>query len=304
MNKIILPILAAAMFGFTSCKKDKNNTTNDPKLILSFEFDSTMTRLDSFGQPVSIGSGNAAQHPKMNSISAHYVELTPNATTLVGNGSVIYKADETTSGGANAINFQKAKLTKNNEVFLEVPLKNLTPGTYKYLRISVGYQNYDIKYRIDTTINGMSINQDFVGTLASFIGFNNYITNYKIKNQTENINGNKKQGYWAFESNMTIGNFPYNFITNGQLPEGAVTVVNPLHATSPIPANSCLVTSQFENNGLVISGNEKNNIKIKVKVSTNNSFEWRDSNQNGKFDPLKGEQVVDMGIRGMIPVIQ
>jgi len=199
-------------------------------------------------------------------------------------------------------------LTKNKETFFEIPLKDVTPGTYKYLRVSIGYQNYDITYRVDTTYtyNGVDypVNGDFTGTLASFIGFNNYITNYKIKTQAEQIYANKKQGYWAFESTMNIYGNPYNYVTNGQVPAGAITVVNPLHDSSPIPAGSCLVTGEFQNNALVITGSETKDIKVKVKISTNNSFEWKDLNGNGKFDPLKGEYTVDMGVRGMAPVVE
>lgn len=307
MKNLFFPLIALAVLA-VSCKPKEPTPSEEPKLILYFEFDSTMTRLDNFGNPVGIGSGNAAQHPKMNFMSAHYIELTPHALTQVGNGAVIYRADETTTGGQNAIDFQKATLTKNKENFFEIPLKDITPGTYKYLRVSIGYQNYDITYRVDTTYtyNGVDypVNNDFTGTIASFIGFNNYITNYKIKTQAEQIYANKKQGYWAFESTMNIYGNPYNYVTNGQVPEGAITVVNPLHDSSPIPSGSCLVTGGFQNNSLVITGSETKDIKVKVKISTNNSFEWKDLNGNGKFDPLKGEYAVDMGVRGMSPVIE
>jgi hypothetical protein len=39
-------------------------------------------------------------------------------------------------------------------------------------------------------------------------------------------------------------------------------------------------------------------------MSTNQSFEWIDGNANGKWEPSKGESVVDMGLRGMIPFVQ
>jgi hypothetical protein len=42
-----------------------------------------------------------------------------------------------------------------------------------------------------------------------------------------------------------------------------------------------------------------------MSLSINNSFEWVDVNGNGKFDvdPGSGENVVDMGLRGLIPKI-
>jgi hypothetical protein len=61
-----------------------------------------------------------------------------------------------------------------------------------------------------------------------------------------------------------------------------------------------VVTGQFSA-PLIITGNETSDINIQVSVSTNKSFEWKDVDSNGKFDPANGDQIVDMGIRGMIP---
>jgi len=135
------------------------------------------------------------------------------------------------------------------------------------------------------------------GRLASFIGFNNYVRTYTVKTMNETINGNKQQGYWSFESNGVI--------YNGQAPAGATTVPNPLSATSPIPAGSCVVTGQFANN-LTITGNETSDIVVVVSLSTNNSFEWIETNADGWYEPNASspETVTDMGIRGLIPYIQ
>lgn len=308
MKKIILTALVASSL-MLSCKKDPKSTeSSEPKLIMYFDFDTTMPRLDNFGNPVAVAAGNAAQHPRMNYMTAHWVELTPNALTQVGNGDVIYISDETTAGGDNAIDFQKTHLRKNGESFVEIPLKEVKPGTYKFLRVSIGYQNYDIKYHIDTTINAggqnYTINQDNWGTIASFVGFNSYITSYKVKSNTDAVNGNKKQGYWAFETVLDVLGTQYPYMTRGQVPTGGTTVVNPLHLTSPIPVGACIVTGDYENGPLVITGQENKDVKVKVKVSINNSFEWKDINQNGKFDPLKGENAVDMGVRGIKGVIE
>jgi len=40
-----------------------------------------------------------------------------------------------------------------------------------------------------------------------------------------------------------------------------------------------------------------------LSFSINNSFEWTEVNPDGKFEPEIGEQVVDMGLRGLIPSI-
>ena len=164
----------------------------------------------------------------------------------------------------------------------------MTPGSYNWLRVSLAYQHYDIKYMF----NGAEL----TGTIASFIGFDTYVRNYKVKDSTITLNSNKLQGYWAFESSyLGLG-----FVSQGQAPPGATTVPNPLQATSPIPAGSCVVTGQFSA-PLIITGNETSDINIQVSVSTNKSFEWKDVDSNGKLDPANGDQIVDMGIRGMIP---
>ncbi len=136
--------------------------------------------------------------------------------------------------------------------------------------------------------------------MASFIGFNSYVTNYKVKDSTLTINANKKQGYWAFESLVNILGTDYGFISQGQAPEGATTVPNPIFATSPVPQGSCVVTAAFKPGKLIITGNETKDIVVEVSLSTNKSFEWIDNVPDGRWEPGKNENVVDMGIRGMV----
>ncbi|MGC4035090.1 MAG: hypothetical protein QM764_03950 [Chitinophagaceae bacterium] len=299
-------LLAFGCISFLSCKKDATQTTDTSthNLVFKFKFDSTQVRLNNIGQPADVSARHAAQSPVFNTMSAHYIELAPTAFTALGSGDVLYKADETTAGGSSAIDFEKANFAGNNEVFYSVPLKNITPGDYEWLRVSLAYQNYDVKFYIDTVINGITFKQDYTGTVASFIGFNTYIKSYKIKNQTLAVNANEKQGYWGFETTFNYAGVDYPMTSSGEAPEGATTVVNPLFASSPIPAGSCVVTAAFTPGKLTITGKEDHDIVIEVSLSTNKSFEWVDVINDGKWEPSKGEQVVDMGIRGMIPGIQ
>jgi hypothetical protein len=140
--------------------------------------------------------------------------------------------------------------------------------------------------------------------VASFIGFNSYIKTYTVKTDTIIVNGNRKQGYWGLETSATIGGFPLKVKEDGQAPDGATTVVNPIATSSPIPAGSCVVTAAFSPGKLVITGNETKDIVVEVSLSTNKSFEWKEVIKNGRYEPLRGETVVDMGIRGMIPKIK
>ena len=297
-NLIILLVSIAVI----SCKKEKNN--NSGNLVFKFKFDSTQARLNNIGQPSTIPSGNAAQSPVFNSMSVHYIELTGTALVPLGQGAVLYRAPETMAGGSNAIDFEKSTFAGNNETFFSVPLKDVPAGSYEWIRVSLAYQNADVKFKVDTTVLGITINQDFIGTLAGFIGYNTYLKTFKVKNQSLAVNGNRKQGYWGFETVLSGGGFTYPFITSGQAPEGATTVVNPIFATSPIPQGSCVVTGAFVPGKLTVTGTETGDIVIEVSFSTNKSFEWMDIISDGRWEPSKGEQVTDMGIRGMIPTIK
>ena len=266
--------------------------TNDaPRLIFRFSFDSTMERLNNLGQPAVLPAGHAAQSPVFHGMSAHYVEMAPSATTALGEGYILYHAPETNQGGEMAIDFDQSVVVGEGEEFLSVPLNEWQPGTNTWLRVSLAYQSYDLKLRY----NGL----DLIGRLASFVGYNTYIGQLLIGTQTIAVNDDKKQGFWAFETSA-LGT---NYTQSGQSPAGATTVPNPLFATSPIPAGSCVVTGAFDS-PLVITGNETSNIEVTVRLSTNKSFEWVDANNNGVFEPALGENVVDMGLRGMKPEVQ
>ena len=122
------------------------------------------------------------------------------------------------------------------------------------------------------------------------------------------MNDDKKQGFWAFETNLTAPYNTYNQLYSGEAPAGATTVVNPLFATSPIPAGSCVVTGKFAT-PLVVTGNETSDITVKLSFSINQSFEWVDDNGNGQLDfygdgVTPAEKIVDMGLRGLIPTWQ
>jgi hypothetical protein len=222
-------------------------------------------------------------------MSSHYIELAPTATTQLGNGDVLYRAPEVGSGSSLAIDFSKSIVVPAGVPFYTCPLSGVTPGTYQWLRVSLAYQNYNIKW----SAPGYSI-YDAAGTVASFIGFNTYITSYKIKDSSVNVNGNEAQGYWGFED-------LYGPVVTGQ--SKGTTVPNPISSTSPIPAGSCVVTGQFSPS-FTVTGKETVNDTIIVSLSTNKSFEWKDANGNDLYEPLNGDTVVDMGIRGLIPIVK
>ncbi|MEZ4855396.1 MAG: hypothetical protein R2812_02835 [Gelidibacter sp.] len=285
--KTLKLILFATVMILTSCSKDKDDTqTTQHNLIIKLKFDPNQARLNNLGQPATIPAGHAAQSPNVNKMSANYIEFAPTATTALGDGDIIFKGDETTAGGATAIDFQNAIFGGNNDTFLTVPLADVATGNYNWVRVSLAYQ----EGTIDLRVNG----NDITGTLASFVGYNTYITSFDLNGSTINVNANELQGFWAFEA--------LGFTTQGQAPEGATTVPNPLFDTSPIPQGSCVVTGQFAD-GLTITGHETEDVVVTLSFSINNSFEWTEVNADGKYEPEAGEQVVDMGLRGLIPMV-
>ncbi|MBV1923398.1 MAG: hypothetical protein KUG68_05135 [Flavobacteriaceae bacterium] len=288
MNPLKMLIGLLIFSSIISCKSDDdvNCCDDDYKLIVKFKFDPNQERLNNFGLPSDIPIGNAAQSPDIGRMSANYIELAPSALTPLGEGVIIFNGAETNAGGAKAIDFQSASFAGNNEVFFEMPLNEIPEGEYNWVRISLAYQEGNV----DVLTNGIEIE----GTLASFVGYNTYITSFDLNNTTVDVNENKLQGFWAFEA--------LGFLSQGQAPEGAITVPNPLFDTSPIPQGSCVVTGQFENSfnhtGIISEDKE-----LTLSFSINNSFEWTEVNSDGKFEPAIGEQVVDMGLRGLIPAI-
>ncbi|WP_298893846.1 hypothetical protein [uncultured Psychroserpens sp.] len=272
-----------------SCSNDQDDTSQSttPNLIVKLKFDSTQERLGNLGQPVSVANGNAAQSPTINQMNANYIEFAQTSTTALGAGEIIFEGFETLAGGSQAIDFQNALFAGDNEVFLTIPLNSISVGNYEWVRVSLAYQEGSI----DVLVNG----QDISGTLASFVGYNSYITSFDLNGSAIDVNGNRAQGFWAFEA--------LGFTSQGQAPEGATTVPNPLFSSSPIPQGSCVVTGEFEN-GLTISGNETEDVVVTLSFSINNSFEWTEVNADGKYEPGAGEQVVDMGLRGLIPSVE
>lgn len=272
-------------YGFFSCSSE-DGATEPANLIIKIKFDPNQIRLNNLGQPSVIPDGNAVQTPDMKNISAHYLELAPSATTLLGQGKVLYHAPETDLGGSLAIDFSQAKIVGQNEVFLTIPISAQMAGSYEWVRLSLSYQSGKIQV--------LSQGTTYTGTLDSFLGYSTYIGSHSIGNNVFPVNANKLQGYWAF----ALDSFPY--MTTGQAPAGSTTVPNPLFQTSPIPQGSCVVTGKFENN-LTLVGNETSDVVVTLSLSINNSFEWTEVNSDGKYEPSIGENVVDMGLRGMIP---
>ncbi|MBL0046993.1 MAG: hypothetical protein IPP32_02690 [Bacteroidetes bacterium] len=296
----IYGLLVVVLLSVFACKKsekevvaviDEPAATSGAKLIFKFKFDSLQPRLNNLGQNAPMLPGHAAQTPHFRKISAHYIELAPTGTTALGAGKVLYRAPEVTTGGANAIDFNQSLKVAEGETFFSVPISSVLAGNYQWLRVSLSYQNYDIRYKYNNAGGSGTAN----GTIASFLGFRTYVQSYTINTLSITENANKDQGYWGFET--------FGLTFKGQAPPGATTVPNPLFASSPIPPGSCVVTGAFAS-PLVLSGNESSDITITLSLSINKSFEWDDHfSPDGWYQPDAGDKVLDMGIRGLKPVV-
>lgn len=272
------------------------------RVAFEYQFDTEQERLNNIGQPAALPAGHGALTPDFRSMSVHYIELAPSALTLLGQGEIVYKGAETTKGGETAVDFDQAPNLAAGQAFAEMDLSELAPGTYEWVRVSVTYQNYDIRFTMN---DGSFTYPDNLATVASFVGFNTYIGSVTPFERPLIVNANRKQGFWGIETRFTGQFAAFNQVVSGQAPAGATTVVNPLFATSPVPQGSCVVTGKFAQ-PLVITGNETGKLKVALSFSVNKSFEWKDTNGNNQWDlyrtePDKNEQVVDMGLRGLVP---
>ncbi len=317
MKKLLL--LTLATLCLFACKKD-DDTGNPPvttaaKLRINFRFDANQERLDNLGNPATMPTGHAGQTPDFNSMSVHFIEFVPTEFTAYKGGAEVYQGAEVSATNSNpfnfntAIDFASAKLASDGTLFHEIPLNEVAPDTYRHLRVSVAYQNYDVKYNLlNVPFLGDVNNQN--GTIASFLGYNTYITDVRPNTLSESVNDFKLQGFWAFETELDGTLAAYNDIYSGEAPQGATTVVNPF-PNSGVPPGTCVVAGDFETD-LVISGDETEDIEVTLSFSVNDSFEWIDSNGNGQWDfdldngGVNGaiEPVVDMGVRGLKAVVE
>ena len=267
------------------------------ELNVLFAYDEEQERLDNLGNPSSIPDGHAAQSPGFRALGVFTIELAPDQFTLPGQGFTLFKSAETSAGGDMAIDFDELNTSANLTGVL--PIEEIPEGTYPYLRVSVAYQNYDIRYNLLNTTLGDFNNE--TGTIASFLGYNTFINSVTPWEIPLEVNDDKLQGFWAFETRFAEPFSALNQVYSGQAPEGATTVVNPLAGIADIPPGSCIITGEFDT-PLEVSG-DMSGLTLRLNFSINDSFEWVDENGNGEwdFDLAAGtvEQVVDMGLRGL-----
>jgi hypothetical protein len=299
---------------FAACQKSDNN---DRYLVFRFKFDPKQERLDSNGY-ASLAPG-ASLTPIVNSAASHYLELCQGDSVPFKTGTVLFQGAETDSA---TVDFSKCTISKEGDVFFSIPLSMVTPGVYKWLRMSVVYENIEIPVRLENfTQNNLSFTGVFTGTLAGFLGYNNYIDNYTIKTAKLNPSPKKqRQGLWTFET--TLGSAGYSFAPvtyTDKTQDKGNTFVNPYENKVRTPNGSCITTGLFYQTKynkigedptfsvkpLTITGKETESIVIDCSLSTNKSLEWGErGSTNNFFEPFKGEPVIDMGFRGLNAIVK
>ncbi len=302
-------LVFASILIFFGCTTEETTdlTPENHMLNISFVMDPNAERQDNFGEIATMPAGNAGQDPDFEVLGLHFIGLYPDKFTPYDQGLTVFSSPTTEKGGVAAIDFNQELLLTPSENTISIPLSEISSGTYEYLRSSIGYQKFNLTYSLAGASagvdwpSGISDDIDVKATLASFLGYNTYIEAYTINQETVSVNANKTQGYFGFESKGEVAGYPFTNLTQGDAPQ--TTVPNPINDSSPVPAGSCVVTGRFPI-PLNIPENPSRDINIQVVISTNKSFEWEDLNGNGKYEPLLGEQVVDMGTRGFFPSVQ
>ena len=335
MNKFF--VIALTALAFVSCTKG----TNERYLILKVKFDPTSAPLNDSGFLYATPVGNGALTPTYNSMAPAYIELAPDLGTP--DSTVPYKSDfkytlfssenATDNFGHSGVRYTSLQITKDGEAMVSIPLNTITPGTYRFLRLAVAYQNFDILYKLDSTVSNLYHN----GTLypsASFYGmyhasisafsdstfFDNGFTvsNYTVNNMPPKTV--KKSGFYGFETQLGTNSFYYPLEKTSTLQVAdSVASVNTIYAKVKTPKNASVFTAPFYTinfknytqdtimTPLVITGGETESIIIDCTMITKNSFEWKNDNGNGVWDAYsnkpgaKNEGVYNFGFRGMKP---
>ena len=160
-------------------------------------------------------------------MSTHFIELVPTDLTPYKAGQAIFSGLAVATSKPNphnfttAIDFDNAVVKGEDELFHEIPLKDIAVGTYRHLRVSVSYQNYDVNYNLINLPGGVPDLIGESGTIASFLGYFMHLNNVTVRDMSTSVNDDVLQGFWAFETNLSAPWNNFNQLSSGQAPEGA-----------------------------------------------------------------------------------
>lgn len=237
-------LIAYCIFHIVKCK----TPIEDRMLRLKFEFDETLPRLNNFGFPATMPDGHAGQVPQFGRMSVHWIELVPNYLTAIGAGEVIYTGPTTTPP---IIDHSKAIIAGEGVFWLNISLLNIASGTYKYIRTSVAYQEYAVRFNLINNLDewittqfpipagfsGINDIESGTGYVQSFVGVNTYIGTIYSQGLQLVVNDNKLQGFGTLAQvfdNDAMNQENRQLISWDGIPN-ATTVPNPLWQSVTTP---------------------------------------------------------------------
>jgi hypothetical protein len=313
-NALSLLLICLASFTPWSCNDDGGGSLFDPFLRLRVNFDTQGERFDANGELAEVPEGRAAYTPEMRELRISSIELVPDENTPVGQGVMLYEAATRVVFGEEITELDQTISTAGGIVANRFNFQDIPAGTYPYVRVglaSAKYQlNYDLHYHVKDSTDTDSIPPDFTvpveltqlsGGMAVLYSdaWVNTLTPFNI---TLDINQQKRQGYYAFETSFTssfeLGNNVYVDSLFNTIP----TLPNPISATAPTPESSGIITGVFDT-PLEVTGQESEDVLVDLTFSTNQAFEWVDPNNDGRWDVWilaeTWERISDFGLRSL-----
>jgi hypothetical protein len=288
------------VIGFWGCKKEA-----DPEIHVIWQQDPFQERLDNEGRPSPVSSSNLSLSPKLNTIAVEHIELLAANPTRLFSGATLFSANNKQTVNDTTVSLDKLVFTPQSTPLSTSYLKPLQGKTFEWICVWVAYQSFDVRFNLNNVPNIGTIT-DENGTFNTFLAANTFISKHKVITKEDIVNDYRPQGYWLFETNLRAAFSAYNSFYRGQLAPRSVTAVNPLAASLATPRHSNIFITRLDK-PITITGEEKNNVTITLTFSTNQAFEWRDNNRNGRWDidvqNIQNEPIMNFGLRGMKAVV-
>lgn len=264
---------------FQSCDRSNEEEMPDGRygyiagLNLVLNIDTAGVYLDSCNNPAVLVTGHGAQSPVLNYALIEKVELFEDPATAYGHG---YEFGKNYSSVYQTIH--------NNTETLDLSCRRgATQVTFHWIRIYIGYQNYKVKCRIGS--------QPAEYNLLSFLhDYQAYHQVLPIQDSTISLDSVKYKGEWFLEADSAGSGMVLEGISKNE------TAPDPFCATSPPLSQNLYVLTCPIPSGLVFYKNETKTLH--VSISMKNCFEWIEHSDPAYFEPLDGDTIFDIGLRG------
>ncbi len=285
---------------FWNCNKD-----DDPQIQVFWQQDPFQERLDNEGRVSPVSSSNLSLSPKLNSIAVEHIELLPSEPTRLFSGATLYSVNNKQTINDTTVSSDRLIFTPSDKPLSTSFLKPLQGKTFEWVCVWLAYQNFDVRFNLNNVPNIGTLT-DESSTFSTFLAAKTFISRHKVITKEDIVNDFRLKGYWVFETNLRAAFAAYNGVYRGQLSPTTVTAVNPLSASVTTPRYSSVFIARLDK-PITITGDEKKDINITLTFSTNQAFEWRDNNRNGRWDidaqNIHNEPIINFGLRGMKAVV-